>query len=128
MAAFLPLELLLIVADDLQADGGSLTPCMAVCRRWRTAFGPLLYQNLVVTSAAANFPEISGNNLRISLSTLQQITTGLGLAQRSWICTVHYQIIVPVGLPDWHSRKRQGHSPENPTRHENDRAIQSGVL
>ncbi|PYI15919.1 hypothetical protein BO99DRAFT_445775 [Aspergillus violaceofuscus CBS 115571] len=73
---------------------------MAVCRRWRTAFGPLLYQNLVVTSAAANLPE-QPPNIAVYLT-----------ADHHWLraCSTVLD------------------SPENPTRHENDRAFQSGIF
>ncbi|KAJ0418696.1 hypothetical protein BJY00DRAFT_314606 [Aspergillus carlsbadensis] len=50
MAPHLPLEILHMVAANLESIDCSLTPCILVCRSWRAAFEPLIYSKLRIST------------------------------------------------------------------------------
>ncbi|KAL4901419.1 hypothetical protein BDW74DRAFT_187662 [Aspergillus multicolor] len=129
MAASLPFELLYQIALILQADNASLTPYTTVCRHWQAAFEALIYSSLTIYSSEEyrrEDKELKG----ISLQQFQILTSDRNIRRREYVRQLRYDILVPVGLLDWTTRKSgpDQYTVDNDVRKGNDKAFNEAVL
>ncbi|CEL11920.1 hypothetical protein ASPCAL15014 [Aspergillus calidoustus] len=127
MASNLPRELIFVIAEHLNRDGGSLLPYALVCRSWQPVFESFIFSTVTVHSG-----ERDGTKAReqkgFSLEDFKRATSGQNSRRRAWIREVRYDIIVPYELLDWSNTKwDESYTVDNPVRKANDEAFQAAM-
>ncbi|KAL4864242.1 hypothetical protein BDV12DRAFT_15812 [Aspergillus spectabilis] len=117
MGNWLPLEVLLDVAECLKEDRGSLVQCTRVCVRWKAVFERLLYRKMDVRS---NDLDTSIGDL--SLARFEVLTSAAGISRRPFIKHLVYHIVLPYDLGVWSNQTPdyQASGEENSFRKAND--------
>ncbi|KAL4936488.1 hypothetical protein BDV06DRAFT_204899 [Aspergillus oleicola] len=124
MGNWLPLEVLLDVAEYLKEDRDSLVQCTRVCIRWKAVFERLLYRRIDVRS---NDLDTSIGDL--SLACFRVLTSAAGIMRRLFVRHLVYHIVLPYDLGVWsnHIPEYQAHGEATPFRKANDDAFRVAI-
>ncbi|KAL3486470.1 hypothetical protein BJX62DRAFT_246796 [Aspergillus germanicus] len=122
--AHLPLEILHMVAANLQSNDSSLTRCILVCRSWRAAFEPMIYSKLRISTTRTSS---IGDKRVLPIDEFDKLTSGAGTIRRSWIQHINCKIVVPHLLNNYTTVVDGNYDLDNPVRRADDMALHLSV-
>lgn len=125
MANRLPLELWTQIAGYLESDVDSFPKYARICRHAQSAFEARIYRTVSVRSE--NFEMRNGI---MTLTQLNDLTSGAGSSRRALIRWVNYTIVIPYELEDYRAVKLENetYSEENPIREANNLAFRTSIV